>query len=79
MNIDFGDVIKRNEMTIEFNEYLKTKCLENNIPFKDISKKLMLPDGSTDPKYIMDDIHLSQESMPFILTEFSDIINNNLI
>jgi|TARA_R110000868_G_scaffold72567_1_gene211335 lysophospholipase L1-like esterase len=77
--IDFGDVIKRNEMTIEFNEYLKTKCLENNIPFKDISKKLMLPDGSTDPKYIMDDIHLSQESMPFILTEFSDIINNNLI
>lgn len=75
--IDFADVVKRNEMTIEFNEYLKTKCLENNIPFKDISNKLMLSDGTTDTKFIMDDIHLSQEAMPFIITEFSDIIKNN--
>jgi lysophospholipase L1-like esterase len=75
--IDFADVVKRNEMTIEFNEYLKTKCLEHNIPFKDISKKLMLSDGTTDSKFIMDDIHLSQEAMTYIITEFSDIINNN--
>lgn len=75
--IDFADVVKRNEMTIEFNDYLKTKCLEHNIPFKDISKKLMLSDGTTDSKFIMDDIHLSQEAMPYIISEFSDIINNN--
>ena len=74
---DFADVVKRNEMTIEFNDYLKTKCLEHNIPFKDISKKLMLSDGTTDSKFIMDDIHLSQEAMPYIISEFSDIINNN--
>ena len=62
-------------MTIVFNEYLKNKVKDLNIPFKDISKLLMLPDGTTDPKYIMDDIHLSQKSMPLILNEFSDIIN----
>ena len=72
--IDFGDVKTRNIMTIEFNEYLRNKCLESDIIFKDISKKLMLPDGTTDQKFIMDDIHLSQEAMPFILQEFSDLI-----
>lgn len=75
--IDFADVVKRNEMTIEFNEELKNECIKNNIIFKDISKKLMLSDGTTDQKYIMDDIHLSQEAMPFIIEEFSDIINKN--
>jgi lysophospholipase L1-like esterase len=73
--IDYGDVIFRNKMTIVFNEYLKNKVKDLNIPFKDISKLLMLPDGTTDPKYIMDDIHLSQKAMPLILNEFSDIIN----
>lgn len=70
---DYGDVITRNGMTNEFNEYLKSKCLDSNIIFKDISKKLMLPDGTTDQKYIMDDIHLSQQAMPFLLEEFSDL------
>lgn len=72
--IDFGDVKTRNIMTIEFNEYLRNKCLKSDVIFKDISKKLMLPDGTTDQKFIMDDIHLSQEAMPFILQEFSDLI-----
>jgi hypothetical protein len=72
--IDFGDVVIRNKMTIEFNEYLHVKCLESNIIFKDISKQLMLPDGTTDQKFIMDDIHLSQLAMPFILQEFSDLL-----
>jgi hypothetical protein len=61
-------------MTIEFNDYLKSKCVESNVIFKDISKKLMLPSGETDQKYIMDDIHLSQQSMPFLLEIFSDLI-----
>jgi hypothetical protein len=73
-SIDFGDVVTRNKMTIEFNEYLRVKCSESDIIFKDISKQLMLPDGTTDQKYIMDDIHLSQLVMPFILQEFSDLL-----
>jgi hypothetical protein len=73
--IDYGDVIFRNKMTIVFNEYLGEKCVENNIPFKDVSKYLMLEDGTTDQRFIMDDIHLSQESMPFIINLFSDIID----
>lgn len=72
--IDYGDVILRNKMTIEFNDYLKTKCEEIKVPFKDISKLMMLSDGTTDQKFIMDDIHLSQEAMPLLINEFSDLI-----
>lgn len=70
----YKDVIFRNIMTVHFNEYLKHKCDENEISFKDISKKMMLTDGSTDTKYIMDDIHLSQQAMPLLQEEFNDII-----
>ena len=73
-HLDYGDVFLRNEMTIQFNDYLKQKCLESKIIFKDISKKMMLPNGATDQKFIMDDIHLSQKAMPLILEEFSDLI-----
>jgi hypothetical protein len=75
--IDYGDVVLRNQMTLEFNEYLKNKCIENEIIFKDISKKMMLPDGTTDQKFIMDDIHLSQEAMSLLNEEFSDVIWKN--
>ena len=71
---DYGNVKVRNQMTLEFNEYLKQKCKENNIVVKDISKQMMMTDGTTDEKYIMDDIHLSQQSMPLLLNEFTDII-----
>jgi len=70
----YKDVTFRNIMTLYFNKVLKEKCEENMILFKDISKELMLPDGSTDPKYIMDDIHLSQEAMVLLKQEFNDII-----
>lgn len=69
-----SNVILRNRMTLEFSEYLKNKCVESGIIFKEFSKKLMLPDGTTDQRFIMDDIHLSQKAMPFILEEFSDLI-----
>jgi hypothetical protein len=54
---------------------LEKKCVDNNITFKDVSKFLMLEDGTTDSRFIMDDIHLSQESIPFIINLFTDIIN----
>lgn len=73
--IDYGNVIFRNKMTLIFNSYLGDKCTENNIPFVDISKSLMLSDGTTDSKFIMDDIHLSQEAMPLLIEAFSKFIN----
>lgn len=73
--IDYGEVVFRNNMTLIFNSYLNNKCIENNIPFVDISKSLMLPDGTTDPKFIMDDIHLSQEAMPLLIKAFSKYID----
>ena len=59
---------------IQTPSHLCFKCDENEISFKDISKKMMLTDGSTDTKYIMDDIHLSQQAMPLLQEEFNDII-----
>lgn len=73
--IDYGNVIFRNKMTLIFNSYLGDKCTENNIPFVDISKSLILSDGTTDSKFIMDDIHLSQEAMPLLIEAFSKFIN----
>jgi len=70
----YGNIIIRNNMTIFFNDYLKVKCGENNIIFKDISKIMMLPDGTTDTKYLVDPLHLSQKAMPLLLKEFDDII-----
>ena len=73
-NSGYRDVKYRNFMTLEFNKYLKLKCKEFNIIFKDISEKMILPDKTTDQKFIMDDIHLSQEIMPFLIQTFSDVI-----
>jgi hypothetical protein len=72
---EYKDEIFRNVMTKEFNKHLKYNCNKNDIIFKDISEKLMLENGRTDPKFIMDDIHLSQEVMPFLKEEFKDLID----
>ncbi len=61
-------------MTKYFNGYLKQKCDEENIPFKDISDKMMLSDGTTDTKYLMDPIHLSQE----IMTHLKEVFRNEI-
>jgi hypothetical protein len=71
----YKDVKFRNLMTIEFNRYLESLCIKNNIIFIDIAKEMMTEDGETDPKYIMDDIHLSQEAMPLIKKKFKNIID----
>ena len=70
----YEDVVIRNMMTIEFNGYLKTKCDENSIIFIDISRQLMLPDGTTDESYMMDELHLSQKAMPFLIKEFESLL-----
>ncbi len=75
--VEYGDVILRNSMTLQFSAYLKKLCTENEIIFKDIAPLLMLPDGTTDESYIMDDIHLAQKAMPLLLEEFVDIISQS--
>lgn len=76
-HLDYGDVILRNEMTLYFTDFLRKKCEENEINFYSIAKQMILSDGTTDERFIMDDIHLSQQAMPLILNEFKDLISNN--
>jgi hypothetical protein len=64
----------RNKITTEFNDYLKIKCVENDFIFKDIHKKMLRDDYSSDPKYFKDNIHVSKHVLPFILEELNDII-----
>jgi hypothetical protein len=45
--------IEYNKITLCFNEKLKIKCEENNIIFKQISDKILLPDGSTDNEFVL--------------------------
>jgi hypothetical protein len=46
--------IEYNRITLLFNDYLKIKCEENSILFKEISKKLLHPDGSTNNDFVID-------------------------
>ena len=71
---DYKDIVTRNRMTIHFTNILKTMCDKEGITFFSIAKKMILPDWTTDKKYIMDDIHLSQKAMPLLQEEFKDII-----
>lgn len=71
---EYGDIFIRNNMTLEFNELLKEKCIDKNVIFKEIATKMILPCGTTDGKYFMDELHLSQETMPLLMEEFKDII-----
>lgn len=64
---------KFNTITLDFNKSLKDLCLKNNILYRDISNYLILPDGRTDDSMVLDDIHLSQKAMPFILKEFKNL------
>jgi hypothetical protein len=66
--------IEYNRITLSFNDYLKIKCEENGILFKEISKKLLNSDQSTNNEFVVDDIHLSIKAIPLILEEFSDIV-----
>ena len=71
----YANVIVRNNITAAFNNYLGEKCIENDIRFVNICKEMILSTGETDQKFIMDDIHLSQQTMPIILEKFKDYIN----
>ena len=49
--------------------------LTNDILYVDITKEMMLANSDTDSRFIMDDIHLSQEAMPILIDKFKRITN----
>lgn len=71
----YKDVFTRNGMTIKYNKYLAEKCLTNDVLYVDIAKEMMLANGDTDSRFIMDDIHLSQQAMPILIEKFKRITN----
>jgi lysophospholipase L1-like esterase len=70
----YGNVLTRNKMTLLFNEILRKECDNEYVLYRDITKKMILSNGLTDQKYIMDDIHLGQSAIHLIIEEFHDII-----
>lgn len=71
----YKDVFTRNRMTIKYNKYLSEKCLTNDVLYVDITKEMMLANGDTDSRFIMDDIHLSQQAMTILIEKFKRITN----
>jgi len=69
-----NEAINFNIITTNFNKKLKRLAEKIDVLYKDISDKLILENGLTDNKFVIDDIHLSQEAMPLLLKEFKDLI-----
>jgi len=61
-----GDHLERNLITRIFNNYLKSKTSKSDILFFNIFDHLLLEDGTTNPFYYSDHIHLSQTAAPLI-------------
>lgn len=73
----YGNVLVRNKITLLFNNILKRECNKLGIIYKDITERMILPNGLTNQNYIMDDIHLGQNAIHLIIEEFQDIIDQD--
>jgi hypothetical protein len=62
-----GDHLERNRITRLFNIYLKSKALEVGVAFFSIFDDLLAEDGSTNPFYYADSIHLAQTAAPLVM------------
>jgi hypothetical protein len=69
----YGSNLERNYVTRIFNGYLSDLCLKNNFQFVSIFEEMLNSDGTTNPHYIMDDIHLSQKAMPMTIEKFKNL------
>ncbi len=72
----FGTSHERNQITKEFNDYLKQRCDENGIYFVSIFNKMVDENLATKHVYLDDweacHIHLNQQSIPLILEVFKE-------
>jgi hypothetical protein len=59
-----GNHLERNKITKLFNEYLKSQALAEGMLFFSIFNDLLLPDGTTNHLYYIDNIHLAQTAAP---------------
>ncbi len=73
----FGSCLDRNNVTKEFNRYLKQLCDVNQVVFVSIFDKMVDENNITIPAYLDDwdgcHMHLSQRSMPLILESFKEL------
>jgi len=72
----FGSCLERNEITKEFNEYVKTLCESESISFFTIYYDMLLPNGKTNTYYLdKTGIHLNDNSLELIKNVFKDEVN----
>lgn len=69
----YGTCILRNRITLAYTGTLSDKCDELGISFYSIMPQMIDEFLETDPYYLMDDIHLSQNAMPLIRAELSKL------
>lgn len=67
----YGSCEQRNEATVIFNGLLKEYCERTGRTYVSIYDRLLDKEGLPDPIFFMDNIHLSQKVMPFILEELA--------
>jgi hypothetical protein len=69
-----GDCGFRNEISLEWDSYLKSLFIKHNIPYVSIIKDLIGDDGLTKMEYFMDYCHLKHDSVKSIIqTKFKNI------
>ena len=71
----FGTCLERNKITKEFNEYIKTLCEIESIPFFTIYYDMLLPNGKTNTNYLdKTGIHLNDNSLELINNVFKNFV-----
>lgn len=60
---------KRTYIYKTFNETLKRKCVNLDLPFIDVNSHVTLSNGFTDRRYMRDDVHLSHRAIPLVTAE----------
>lgn|GEM_PF-713777 len=65
----YGSCAQRNEATKIFNGLLRKYCESIGATYISVYSRLLDKDGLPDPLFFMDNIHLSQKVMPFIMEE----------
>jgi hypothetical protein len=67
----YGDVLTRNKITLEWNDYLEHKCKDKNILFSSVVRDLINVDGTTKMEYYRDYCHLDSEKfLPTVIAKF---------
>ena len=72
----YGNCLKRNKVTMLFNDYLMGLLKSESIPMISIYDKLIDKKGFTKRRYYRDEVHLSQRAMPLAIREIQKVVTN---